>query len=85
MGGRKRAGLAVNDPANLVRVCLGCHSWIEANPSEADALGLLHPDGPDAPVWLHPVYGPGWYRLTGDGCYEFVDRPAPAEIGVAWE
>ena len=77
MGGRRGAGLVVNRPSNLIRVCLSCHAWVEANPAEADALGLLHPDDPSDPVWLCPAYGWAWWRLDDEGCYEFVDRPDP--------
>lgn len=30
-----------DEPANLMRVCLDCHNWIHANPSESYARGLL--------------------------------------------
>jgi hypothetical protein len=30
-----------DEPSNLLRVCLECHTWIHANPSDAYARGLL--------------------------------------------
>lgn len=78
MGGRFRAGQAVNLPSNLVRVCLVDHSWIEANPAQADALGLLHPADPSDPVWLHTAYGQAWWILDDEGCYGWChDREDP--------
>lgn len=82
MGGRRGAGLVVNMPSNLVRVCSGCHDWIEASPDEADALGLLHPQDSSDPVWLKTVYGLAWYRLDDEGCYQFVDLEPPAGLAA---
>ena len=72
MGGRRRAGLSVNRPSNLVRACTACHGWIEANPTEADRLGLLHPGDSADPVWLRTLYGEGWWQLTDEGDYGWV-------------
>lgn len=80
MGGRFRAGLAVNRPSNLVRVCLPCHHWIEHHPAEADALGLLHPGDSSDPLLLRTVYGTGWFVLTDDGDYLFAEAPGVSAV-----
>lgn len=80
MGGVSRAGLAVNRPSALIRVCLSCHAWIESYRDAAEALGLLvpRPGVPgEVPAWLHTAYGRGWFSLDDEGCYGFVDRPDP--------
>lgn len=79
MGGRRGVGLAVNRPANLVRVCTDCHTWIEHNPQLADELGLLHPADASDPVWLRTVFGLGWWVLDDEGCYGWDHvTPPPA-------
>lgn len=83
MGGVSGVGLAVNRPAALVRVCLPCHAWIESERTAAEDLGLLvrRPADPgDAAVHLHPIYGPGWYRLTDGGDYEFAEAPSVSRV-----
>jgi hypothetical protein len=80
MGGVAGVGLAVNRPSALVRVCLSCHAWAESERDAARVLGLLvpRPDVPaEAPVYLSPVYGPGWYLLNDEGCYEWWHGDTP--------
>lgn len=72
MGGVSGVGLAVNLPSALLRLCLECHAAIESERDAARDLGLLvpRPDVPgEAPVWLRPIYGPGWYLLDDEGSY----------------
>lgn len=83
MGGVSGAGLAVNRPACLVRVCLECHAWIESERTAAEQLGLLvrRPADPsEAPVFLRPLYGPGWYLLTDAGDYVFAEAPGVSPV-----
>ena len=85
-GGVSRAGLAVNHPAALLRVCSGCHDRIERHREWARRLGLLvpgvgrgtagHVDPADVPVRLRTVNGAGWFLLVEDGeVYAWVDLP----------
>jgi hypothetical protein len=77
IGGVHGEGTHVNRASCLVRVCAGCHSWLETQEREAAYdLGLLvrRPTDPETVrVWLCTSYGEGWHRLTDDGCYEVLD------------
>lgn len=81
-GGVSRAGAAlVNRPSALIRLCLDCHDWIGHNPTQAEILGWLvrRPDDPgEQPVWLHCLYGAGWWLLTDEGDYVWFHGETPA-------
>lgn len=80
-GGSHRAGAAiVNRASALVRLCLDCHDWIGHNPTEAGILGLLvrRPTDPGLqPVWLHCLYGAGWWLLSDEGDYSWWHDATP--------
>lgn len=80
MGGVSRAGMFVNKPSNLIRLCTLCHNIAEHEREWAFTVGLLVRRGDDPaerPVWLRSVQGTGWYYLLDDGCLRWVDLPAP--------
>lgn len=60
-----------------------CHPWTEQHPDLADAGGWRivgrDVDPLLVPVWLATVNGPGWWLLTEDGGYAWVD---PADYGL---
>ena len=81
MGGVHRDGAQmVNRPSALVRLCLHCHQDVESSREWAATLGLLvsRPTDPaTVPVYLDTVNGRGWFLLLDDGCFQWVDLPAP--------
>jgi hypothetical protein len=83
-GGVSRAGERVNRVSCLLRVCAGCHDWLETQErAVAYELGLLvrRPTDPaTVAVWLATVNGEGWFYLHEDGGYEWVDRPDPTVL-----
>lgn len=81
MGGVSRAGLFVNLPSNLIRLCTLCHTTAEHEREWAFTVGLLVRRGDDpaeVPVYLRSVQGSGWYHLLPDGCLSWVDLPTPS-------
>ena len=70
----KRSQGGTWDPSNLLGVCgdgtRGCHGWIEANPSLANAegLGLLRGDDPrEVVVHMRWENARSWWRLDDEG------------------
>ncbi len=55
-GGWRRAG--INNWANLVSLCGGCHVWVHAHPEVATVQGYL------CPSWRDPESWPVFFRLT---------------------
>jgi len=82
MGGVSGVGLAVNAPSALLRVCLDCHGWLETQErGAARDAGLLVPRPlvpAETPVYLTPIYGPGWYTLDDEGSYAWWHGETPA-------
>ena len=78
MGGVHGAAARVaNSAANLLALCRGCHDGIESNREEAQGLGRLvtHPlHSAFVPVLIKPIYGRGWYFLTGDFGYQRAEE-----------
>jgi hypothetical protein len=84
MGGVSREGMAVNRPSALVRVCQFCNDQLEVQQRGlAYELGLIvrRPTVPaEVPVWLHTINGTGWWLLSDEGDYQWVDQPVPAQF-----
>lgn len=62
---RQRSGIGggwnrpeMNDPANLITLCSGCHGWVHGNPVIATRQGYL------CPSWTSPKTWPVFWRLT---------------------
>lgn len=80
MGGVSRAGLVVNLPSNLIRLCELMHRTIESQREWAVEMGYLVRRGDDPatiPVYLRTVNGSGWFLLHNDGAIEWQDLPTP--------
>lgn len=60
-------------PSNCLRLCRGCHSWIEANPAHAMALGLWVPrevEPSSVPAFCKPVlFALGWWQPLDNGTW----------------
>lgn len=80
-GGVFRAAAEIaNDVRNLLMFCRPCHDKTEHESTWRSCVGLgwripKWVDDPlSVPAYLHTVNGTGWYRLTGDGGYEWINR-----------
>lgn len=77
MGGVHRAAAAAsNDIRNMLAACRRCHNDIDHTPIEATSRGWLvpHPIDPyEIPVLAFTVQGHGWWLLTEDAGYQWVD------------
>lgn len=65
-----------NDIRNMLAVCRRCHNDIDNTPIEAQSRGWLvpHPIDPyEIPVQAFTVNGYGWWLLTDDAGYQWVD------------
>lgn len=81
------AAVVANSPGNLLALCRVCHDMTE----QADewqaciGLGLRIPhlagvDPREVPALLRTVNGYGWWQLTEDAGYRWVDRPAQLRL-----
>lgn len=74
MGGVHGAGACLaNSAPNLLALCRPCHDAIESDREVAIGLGRLvtHPlHSAFVPVRIKPIWGEGWYFLTGDFGYQ---------------
>lgn len=64
MGGTRRRW--VNQPANLVLLCIRCHQWVELHRELATEQGWLVPEGygPQA-IPIQTIHGPIWLDDKG--------------------
>lgn len=70
-GGTRRP--ETNLPANLVRLCLHCHDWVESNRAAALDMGMLLHDRQDpATTPVRAIYG--LVMLDNDGGWGPVDH-----------
>ncbi len=87
MGGTKR--LDIHSPANLLALCWRCHHEnVEVQRESAYEKGWLVRRGSDPAetrVWLHTVFGPGWYLLDDEGLYHIQDLDEVRIFGQARE
>lgn len=68
-----------NDVRNLLALCRVCHDKTEHADTWAECLALGWRVGPGAdplttPALIHTVNGTGWWLLTEDGGYRWIDR-----------
>lgn len=73
------AAPVANDVRNLLAMCRVCHDQTEHGETwaETEALGWRVPSWRDpfrTPALLYTVNGYGWWLLTEDGGYRWVDR-----------
>lgn len=80
-----------NDVRNLLAVCRECHDETEHGETWADteAIGWRVPkhveDARLVPALLHTVNGYGWWQLTQEAGYLWVDPESPPTVpGVTW-
>lgn len=80
-GVHRAAAVVANDVRNLLALCRVCHDLTEHADSWSETEGKgwripkwvgSHPG--DVPALLYTVNGHGWYYLTEDGGYRWVDR-----------
>lgn len=77
MGGVSGVGLAVNSPANLLRICGPCHRDAESRRALAYEEGWLvrRPTDPaTVPARLRTAQGVGYWLLTAEGMYVWAER-----------
>jgi hypothetical protein len=79
-GVHRAAAVIANDVRNLLALCRPCHDGTEDAERWQECIGLgwripkAHRDPLNVPALIHTVNGYGWWLLTEDGGYRWVDR-----------
>lgn len=80
-GVHRQAAQVANHVCNLLALCRPCHDKTEAGDTwrETEGMGWRIPkwvaNPHEIPALIFTVNGRGWWKLTPDGGYEWVDLP----------
>lgn len=83
------AAHVANDVRNLLALCRTCHDRTEDAEHWAEVIGLgwripkWVEDPLTVPAYLHTVQGEGWWLLTQDAGYRWIDWPADRRLTYA--